>query len=198
LIPGLAVVSLAIAEVVDRSPFVTRVGEFVEQPIPFSHQHHVGEIGIDCRYCHKDVESGPSAGLPSAEVCMSCHSQIWSKAEPLQGVRESFKNSTPIIWQRVNRLPDYVYFNHSIHINKGVSCVNCHGAIETMPLTARAESLEMQFCLNCHREPAGHLSSKSNIFLIGPRPDENNPGLQESLIKLNHIEKKVDCTTCHR
>src|SRR6516164_7788605 len=136
-----------------RSSYMT--GQFISQPQPvqFSHKHHVGDDGIDCRYCHTSVETSAFAGIPPTHVCMSCHSQIWPDSPYLAPVRESYATNTPLEWVRVHDLPDYVYFNHSIHINKGVACIMCHGRVDTMPLTHREKSLEMKWCLSCHRSP---------------------------------------------
>src|SRR4051794_14649679 len=136
-----------------RSPYVTYAGVARMQPVPFSHEHHVGGLGIDCRYCHTSVETSAMAGLPPTHVCMTCHSQIWTGAPVLEPVRQSLATGRPIPWQRVARVPDYVYFNHSIHIDRGVPCVTCHGRVDQMPLMARAQPFQMGWCLDCHRNP---------------------------------------------
>lgn len=199
LAPVLFLLTLALAEVIDRSSYVTRQQQIVDQQVPFSHQHHVGEVGIDCRYCHAYVERGPNAGLPSPEMCITCHSQIWNTSSILETVRNSLSTtsatSMPITWQKVTSLPDYVYFNHSIHIAKGVSCVSCHGQIENMPLTYLAHPMEMEFCLGCHRDPQNHLQAPDDVFRAGP---ETISPVSEQLMKNYRIERKVDCTTCHR
>src|SRR5687767_1492326 len=142
---------------VARSSYLT--GRYLEkqQPVQFSHKHHVGDDGIDCRYCHTNVEKGAFAGLPSTQVCMTCHSQIWPDSPLLEPVRESFRTRTPIQWTRVHDLPDFAYFDHSIHVRKGVSCVSCHGRIDMQPIAMKEKPLTMQWCLDCHRDPAKNL-----------------------------------------
>src|SRR5512143_956525 len=136
-----------------RSPYYTYAGVAKMQPVPFSHQHHVAGLGIDCRYCHTSVEQSSFAGLPPTETCMTCHSQIWTNAAMLAPVRQSLAADVPLRWTRVNDLPDFVYFNHSIHIDKGIGCVTCHGQVNRMPLMQKAHSLYMSWCLDCHRAP---------------------------------------------
>src|SRR5947199_7418009 len=142
------------------SPWVTREGMRPEQPVPFSHQHHVSGLGIDCRYCHTSVETSGFAGIPPTKTCMNCHSQIWTNAALLEPVRESFRSGKSLVWNRVNDLPDFVYFDHSIHINKGVGCNSCHGPVDKMPLMYQASSLQMEWCLDCHRAPDKFLRPK--------------------------------------
>ena len=144
--------------------YARHVRSVVEQPVPFSHQHHVAGLGLDCRFCHTSVEVSANAGLPPTYTCMTCHSQVWTNAALLAPVRASLANKTPIVWHRVTDLPDYVYFNHSIHIAKGVGCESCHGAVETMPLTYKAKTLTMGFCLDCHRNPGPNLRPKSAVY----------------------------------
>ena len=127
-----------------ESSYATLIGWVRDQPVPFSHEHHVGGLGIDCRYCHTAVETSEHADLPPTHVCMTCHSQLWTGAPVLAPVRDSLATGRPIAWQRVARLPDYVYFNHAIHIDRGVPCVTCHGRVDRMPLTARAEPFQMR------------------------------------------------------
>lgn len=154
-----------------------RVGAAPRQPIPFSHQHHAGDDGIDCRYCHAAVEDGRFAGLPSTEVCLTCHSQLFTGAAVLEPLHESARTGKPVIWTRVHDLPGFVYFDHSIHIKKGVACTQCHGAVDRMPLTRRTASLEMQWCLECHRDPVR--KGKPDGALLSER-------------------RLTDCSTCHR
>ena len=137
-----------------------------EQPVPFSHKHHVGDDGIDCRYCHTSVETSSFAGLPPTETCMSCHSQIWANAELLEPVRASFRTGKSIAWTRVHDLPDFVYFNHSIHVNKGIGCSTCHGRVDQMPLTYKVNTLYMQWCVECHRNPAQYVRPRDQVFNI--------------------------------
>jgi hypothetical protein len=136
-----------------RSPYYTYAGVARMQPVPFSHQHHVAGLGIDCRYCHTSVETSGFAGIPPTKTCMNCHSQIWTNAPMLEPVRESYRTGNSLVWTRVNRLPDFVYFDHSIHVNKGVGCNSCHGPVDKMPLMFNYASLQMEWCLNCHRAP---------------------------------------------
>jgi len=137
-----------------RSDFVTSANQFVEQPVQFSHQHHAGGVGIDCRYCHTSVEVSASAGIPPTKTCINCHSQIWSTSPYLEPVRASFRDDTPLNWVKVHDLPDFVYFNHSIHVAKGVGCETCHGRVDKMPLMIQKVSLQMEWCLDCHRDPS--------------------------------------------
>ena len=175
------------------------IGEPVTQPIPFSHKHHVGDDGIDCRYCHTTVETSAYAGLPSTHICLSCHSQLYTDAAPLALLRESAATGKPIEWRRVHTLPDFVYFNHSVHINKGVACIECHGRVDQMPITWRAQRLDMQWCLGCHRNPAPHLRPLSQIFsmnrsmLTGAEADA-----LARLMRLENERRRTDCSTCHR
>lgn len=153
-----------------RSPYMTNQNVTVDQPVPFSHQHHVADIGIDCRYCHQTVEYSARAGVPPTQVCMNCHRQLWNQTEMLAPVWNSFRNDEPLRWNRVHDLPDYVYFNHSIHIHKGIGCYSCHGDISEMPLVRRAQPLTMQWCLNCHRDPQQHVRPRELVF--EPKPLE--------------------------
>src|SRR5437763_8930409 len=158
VILGLVVTSLALTlNELQRSPYVTKQGERLEQPVPFSHQHHVAGLGLDCRYCHTSVETSGFAGIPPTKTCMNCHSQIWTGAALLEPVRESFRTGKSLVWNRVNDLPDFVYFDHSIHINKGVGCNTCHGPVDRMPLMFNYASLQMEWCIECHRAPEKNL-----------------------------------------
>ena len=147
----------ALFEIIADSSYATRQGEAREQPIPFSHAHHVGSMGIDCRYCHTGVENSQHAMVPPTKTCMNCHSQIWINSPTLEPVRESYRTNESIRWTKVNDLPDYVYFNHSIHVKKGVGCETCHGRVDTMPLMYQQASLQMRWCLDCHRNPEKYL-----------------------------------------
>jgi hypothetical protein len=185
-----------------RAPGATGVGITVEQPVPFSHKHHVGGLGIDCRYCHTSVERSAFAGLPPTETCMTCHSQIWTNAAMLAPVRTSLRDDEPLRWNRVNNLPDYVYFNHSIHIAKGVACESCHGRVDQMPLMSKGQPLSMGWCLDCHRDPAPHLRPKEDVFEMGwtPPAGESRRALGSRLVKAYHIHVKTltHCSVCHR
>jgi hypothetical protein len=186
---------------VARSSYVTTVGVAPAQPVPFSHKHHSGELGIDCRYCHTQVESYATAGLPPTHTCMTCHSQIWTGAEMLAPVRQSFANDDPLHWTRVNRLPDYVYYNHSIHITKGIGCSTCHGPVDQMQLTYRANAFEMKFCLNCHRNPERYVRPQDEIWNMewSPSPDQDKAGPKlVSQYRIRSPGELTDCSICHR
>jgi len=184
--------------VVNQTSYVTEVHNARPQPVPFSHKHHVGELGLDCRYCHSSVEVSSSAGMPPTQTCMACHSQIWTSAAMLEPVRASYRDSKPISWTRVNAVPDFVYFNHSIHIAKGVGCTTCHGPVAEMNITWRAESLYMRWCLECHNAPENYLRPRSEVFnpyYVAPR---DQAALGEKLMKEYKVQKLTACTTCHR
>ncbi|MGH9672846.1 MAG: cytochrome c3 family protein [Bryobacteraceae bacterium] len=183
---------------VNRSSYVTQVGVARDQPVPFSHKHHVLGIGIDCRYCHTSVETSSYAGLPATETCMSCHSQIWADSPMLEPVRASLRDGRSLEWTRVHDLPDFVYFDHSIHLKKGIGCVSCHGRVDQMPLMARAHTLHMEWCLDCHRAPEKHVRPRSEVFNMGWQPAEPQAVLGARLVKEYNIRKKVDCAVCHR
>jgi len=170
------------------------------QPLPFSHQHHVRDDGIDCRYCHTSVEKSAFAGIPSSDICMTCHSQLFSQVALFEPLRQSLRMNARLRWTRVNDLPDFVYFDHSAHVSHGVPCRECHGRIDQMPLTARAASLEMQWCLSCHRDPAPHLVEPEHVFDMQPQPA---PSKVEQGHLLAHyaildVRRLTDCSTCHR
>jgi len=169
------------------------------QPVPFSHKHHVSDDGIDCRYCHTSVEVSSNAGMPPTETCMTCHSQIWTHAPVLAPVRQSFAEAKPLRWTRVYRLPDYVFFNHSIHIAKGVGCNECHGQVEEMPLTRQATHMYMLFCLNCHTDPAPRLRPRDQVFNMKWQRTSETPPAEALLAAYNiHPEILSDCSICHR
>ena len=209
----IAMLFWAAAEV-QRSPYVTYAGVARPQPAPFSHQHHVGGLGIDCRYCHTSVEVSSFAGIPPTRTCMNCHAQIWTGAPMLEPVRESFSSGKSLIWNRVNDLPDFVYFNHSIHINKGVGCNTCHGPVDRMPLMYNYASLQMEWCLNCHRAPEKNLRPRDQVFNMRyEEPSSAKPIMvdgktytdQISLgrdlaakYKLRTVADITSCSTCHR
>ena len=181
-----------------RSPYVTGAHITPQQPVPFSHEHHVGGLGIDCRYCHTSVEQSSFAGLPATHICMTCHSQLWTQAAMLAPVRASLATGTPIRWTRVNALPDYVYFDHSIHIAKGVGCTTCHGPVDRMPLMRQAAPLTMNWCLNCHRDPAPNLRPRAEVFSTTwtPPQDQAEQGRRLLAEYLIHTEHLTDCSTC--
>jgi len=187
-----------------QSSYETLVGWVQDQPVPFSHQHHVGGLGIDCRYCHSTVEVSEHADLPATEVCMTCHSQLWTGAPMLAPIRRSLATGEPIRWQRVARLPDYVYFNHSIHIARGVPCVECHGRVDRMPLMKRAEPFQMGWCLDCHRNPAPHLRPPEEVTRMDWTDWEKDPEghklYGQLMMKVYGIKPSTldDCSMCHR
>jgi hypothetical protein len=184
--------------VVNQTSYVTEVHNARPQPVPFSHQHHAAELGLDCRYCHTSVEVSSSAGMPPTQTCMSCHSEIWTGAAILEPVRASYRDSTPISWTRVNAVPDFVYFNHSIHVAKGVGCTTCHGPIGEMNITWRENSLYMRWCLECHNAPEKFLRPKSEVFNPLYQPPSNQEELGKRLMAEYKVQKLTNCTTCHR
>jgi hypothetical protein len=185
--------------IVHRSSYVTRVGIAEAQPIPFSHQHHVADDRIDCRYCHTSVERSSFAGIPSTDICMNCHRQIWNESPTLEPVRQSYRAGVPIVWNRVHDLPDFVYFNHSIHVAKGVGCETCHGRVDRMPLIRRAHTLQMGWCLECHRNPERYVRPREAVFTMGWEPPGGDQlALGRRLVAAYGIQRKTDCYTCHR
>ncbi|MEX0804566.1 MAG: cytochrome c3 family protein [Candidatus Binatia bacterium] len=192
--------SLWLLAQINRSPYVTDVDVVRAQPVPFSHQHHVSGIGIDCRYCHQSVENSSFAGIPSTGTCMNCHAHIWTNSEMLEPVRESFRTGRPLRWTRVHDLPDFVYFNHSIHVQKGVGCVTCHGRVDLMPLMRQAESLQMEWCLACHRAPARFIRPREHVFQMDWAPSIDQQDLGAELVRKYNIrvEQLTDCSICHR
>jgi hypothetical protein len=194
---GLSLIALGVM----RSPYVTNVGIPRQQPIPYSHKLHVGQLGLDCRYCHTSVESSSFAGLPATETCMNCHSQVGLDNSVLEPVRKSYQEGRSIEWTRVNDLPDYVYFDHSIHIHKGVGCITCHGQVDQLDVMVPSRAWSMDTCLECHRNPIPYLRPRSDIFSMHapPPPDQQKAG--EALFKTYDIdspEKLTNCSICHR
>jgi len=181
------------------SPYFTDQGNTPIQPVPFSHKHHVLEDGIDCRFCHTGVETSMRAGVPPTHTCMECHSQLYTHQKMLEPVRASFAGDTPLRWQQVNRLPDYVYFDHAVHVKDGVGCTTCHGEVEEMPLMRQAKPLTMHWCIDCHRAPGPNLRPPDEIFATHWRPHNNK---EESRLLMDHYGVKTthltDCSTCHR
>jgi hypothetical protein len=183
----------------NRSPYWTNAGVTLNQPVPFSHKHHVGELGIDCRFCHRSVATSSYAGMPDTLTCMTCHSQVWKDAPILQPVRDSFAENKPLRWNRVNELPEFVYFNHSIHISKGVGCSSCHGRIDEMPMTWKPVDMQMSWCLSCHRHPAGQLRPLAQLVKMdwtrAESPQQGEAFMQQRDIQTAHLS---DCSACHR
>ena len=189
-----------VAAIVVRSSYATDQGRFVEQIVPFSHKHHVGDLGLDCRMCHYGVERGARAIVPPTKVCMTCHSQIWTNAAMLAPVRESMATGVPLRWSRVNRVPDYVYFDHHVHVKNGVPCAACHGRMDDMPLTRQAAPMTMGWCLDCHRAPADRIVPMAREY--DPRPYDKPLGQAEALAihrKIAGLDTRhlTDCSTCH-
>ena len=198
----------------ERSPYITYQGVTKPQPVPFSHQHHVAGLGIDCRYCHTSVETSNYASIPPTKTCMNCHSQIWTNAALLEPVRESYRSGHSLVWSKLNDLPDFVYFNHSIHINKGVGCNTCHGPVDKMPLMYAANTLQMEWCLECHRAPERFLRPRDQVFnmeykqptgdapvAVDGKDYTDQEALGKALVAKYHLRNTSDitsCSTCHR
>jgi hypothetical protein len=182
------------------SPYMTRQYVPLDQPVPFSHQHHVSGLGIDCRYCHTTVEFSNTAGMPPTETCMTCHSQVWTEAPVLQPVRESWVSGKPIQWNRVHDTPAFVFFNHGIHVQKGIGCSTCHGRVDQMPLVWKEHTLWMKWCLECHKNPAEQIRPKEEVFNMAYEPPPNQAELGRELVKKYnvHAEQLTDCSMCHR
>jgi hypothetical protein len=186
---------------VNQSAYYTNVNEARQQPVPFSHKHHVTDDGIDCRYCHTTVEKSPYAGVPTTQICMSCHSKLWLNSSMLEPVRSSYAKDVSLEWTRVNALPDFVYFDHSIHVNKGIGCTTCHGPIGEMPLTYRANTLYMRWCIDCHNHPERHVRRREDVFKADYVEPPDQLALGRRLVKQYKIkgpEQITDCYTCHR
>lgn len=206
-----------------RSPYWTRQHVPPEQPVPFSHKHHVDQLGIDCRYCHVSVENSAFAGIPSAKTCMTCHSQMWTNADVLKPVRDAYETGKPIPWNKVHVLPHFVYFNHSIHVAKGVACTTCHGPVDKMEMVSQHASLWMSWCLDCHRHPEKFVGAKAAVFksdwLDGRNQDLNRhiqlanaelppadrsrtPEEIRALLvqhrKIPNANRMTECYVCHR
>jgi hypothetical protein len=200
-----------------NSSWATQVGVVRDQPVQFSHEHHVAGLGIDCRYCHTSVEDSAFAGIPATETCMQCHSQVWADSPKLAPVRDSFKSGKSLEWTRVHDVPDFAYFNHAIHVKKGIGCVTCHGQVNEMPLTWREHTLHMKWCLDCHRNPEQNLRPPEQVFSMtwqaedsGQTPAELRRTLMDELhigvgrdeegnvARDSHNNKLTNCSTCHR
>ncbi len=181
----------------NRSAYATRQTITRAQPVPFSHDHHTEAMGISCLYCHTSVEESAFAGVPPTATCMNCHKLIWNDSPMLEPVRESFRSGEPIQWARVNDLPDFVYFNHSIHVTKGMGCVTCHGRVDKMPLLRQAVSLQMEWCLDCHRAPQNFVRPRSEILNMEWVAD-NQSVLGAQLVEEYNIQSLLSCSVCHR
>lgn len=189
---------LAIFMIIQRSPYVTYVGVARTQPVQFSHLHHVGDDGIDCRYCHLSVETSSFAGIPSTEVCMNCHTQVWANSPYLEPVRQSWQTGKPITWERVHDLPDFVYFNHSIHVAKGVGCDTCHGQLDRMNGIWKNQPMSMEWCMECHFNPAKYVRPKDQVFNASYQPPADQMALGNRLVQEYQIQSLISCSTCHR
>ena len=189
------------AEGLSHSAWLTGRNMIQPQPTEFSHQHHAGELGIDCRYCHTTVETAATAGMPPTHTCMTCHSQVWTHARMLAPVRASLINDTPLHWQRVGRLPGYVYFDHSVHVTNGIGCSTCHGDMTHMQMTYQPHAFSMAFCLSCHRAPQDYLRPPNKIFDMQWQPPDGQTKRGQKLLAQYHINTSgllTDCSTCHR
>jgi hypothetical protein len=181
-----------------RVPYGTGQGSPPQQPVMFDHRHHVQDDLMDCRYCHASVDKAPSAGIPSTQLCLSCHAQVWNKSPLLDQVRASWFSGQPIRWVRVHKLPDFVYFNHAIHVTKGIGCAECHGRVDRMPAIEQVQPLTMGWCLDCHRNPKPRLRPRSEITNMAWQPPADRPSLGEELAKAYDVHARINCTTCHR
>jgi hypothetical protein len=198
---GFVAILGAVVAMLHLSGYNTNQGMYVEQPVQFSHKHHVAGEGIDCRYCHSSVEESAFANIPSTKTCMNCHSQIWTNAPILEPVRASFRDNKPLRWTRVHDLPDFVYFNHSIHVKQGVGCATCHGRIDEMPLVYQQATLQMSWCLDCHRDPAKYVRPRNQVYNMAWERPADDPGLGARLVqeyKIASVAQLTNCSTCHR
>ena len=190
---------LSIVLNINRLHYVSHVNVPKDQPVPFSHKHHVTGMGLDCRYCHTTVEETAFAGIPATETCMTCHSQIWTEAPILEPVRASYRDDTPIQWTRVHDLPDFVYFNHSIHVNQGIGCQSCHGQVDQMPLIWKENTLNMEWCLECHRAPENFIRPREEVFNMNWKaPDQASLGKKLVADYKVQTTQLTDCSICHR
>lgn len=192
--------AILIAALIVRSPYVTQANVVRDQPVAFSHQHHVADCGIDCRYCHTSVEESSFAGVPATEICMNCHAYLFDDQPALEPVRESYRTGIPLSWTRVHNLPDFAYFNHSIHVHKGIGCATCHGQVDEMPLMWREHSLHMEWCLECHRDPAQYIRPREEVFDMRWRPptdEREHRQLAARLMEEYDVQSKTNCSVCH-
>jgi hypothetical protein len=197
---GIGIIAILVATLaaINRSSYLTEVGVARSQPVQFSHKHHVSDDGIDCRYCHTSVEESSFAGIPSTKICMNCHTQIWAESPILAPVRESFRTGKSLEWTRVHNLPGFAYFDHSIHIHKGVGCVTCHGRVDQMPLMWRENTLYMEWCLECHRNPERFVRPREQVFNMDWQPPVDQITLGQKLVQEYKIESLTSCSVCHR
>jgi hypothetical protein len=195
---GIIAVLVAALAAINRSSYLTEVGVARSQPVQFSHKHHVSDDGIDCRYCHTSVEESSFAGIPSTKICMNCHTQIWPESPILEPVRESFRTGKSLQWTRVHNLPGFAYFDHSIHVHKGIGCVTCHGRVDQMPLMWRENTLYMEWCLECHRNPERFVRPREQVFNMDWQPPVDQITLGQKLVQEYKIESLTSCSVCHR
>lgn len=181
-----------------RTPYVTKEDDPVEQPVQFDHRHHVRDDGVDCLYCHYEAERSKYAGAPPTAVCMNCHSQVWQESSRLAPVRQSWFKGEPLRWQRVHELPEFVYFDHSAHVSHGVGCAECHGRVDLMGQVHAVAPLTMQWCLDCHTDPAPHLRPKNEVTNMEWVPDRPRREIGEAVARELHVDPPVSCTGCHR
>ncbi len=205
LVAGALASVVGVAYGIYDSAYIDRRNIARNQKVPFSHKHHVGGLGLDCRYCHIYVEEQATAGIPPTHTCMTCHSQVWTEAPILEPVRESYRENKPMEWTRVHDLPDFVYFNHSIHVTKGVGCFSCHGRVDQMPLMWNEHSLQMSWCLDCHRNPEPHIRPKDAqiampepVFNVAWERPKDQPNLGRELVEKHNVQSKDNCYICHR
>jgi hypothetical protein len=201
IVVGVAVLSGALFAA--NNTYGRRMYVPIEQPVQFSHKHHVLDDGIDCRYCHTSVEESASAGIPPTHTCMTCHSQIWSDSPQIQPIRESYTTGRPIEWVRVHDKPDFVYFNHSIHVKKGVACVTCHGQVDNMPLTWQAKTMTMDWCVDCHRHPEQNVRPREHVYEMNWQPPAGwNQAVEGARLvkeyKIRPAGQLTNCSICHR
>jgi Cytochrome c7 and related cytochrome c len=198
LVAGGAIATIGALLLYVRTPYGVSQHEQIVQPVLFDHRHHVQDDLIDCRYCHTSVEKAPSAGIPPTETCLSCHAQVWNKSPRLDPVRASWFTGQAIPWTRVHKLPDFVYFNHAIHVNKGIGCADCHGRVDQMASIEQAQPLSMGWCLACHRDPVPFLRPLDQITNMAWQPPANQAEVGPKLARQYDVHARVSCTTCHR
>jgi hypothetical protein len=190
-------VAMWLGAMIVRSPYEMMQNVPREQPVAFSHEHHAGGLGIDCRYCHNTVEVSSFANIPPTKVCMNCHREMWAASQELEPVRESYRTGRSIEWTRVHDLPEFVYFNHSVHVHGGIGCSSCHGRIDKMPLTWQAQPLTMEWCLDCHRHPERFVRPRAEVFNMSYAPPPNQIELGERLMREYRLQRLTSCSTCH-
>jgi hypothetical protein len=200
-----------------RSPFMTGVNRPVRQPVPFSHEIHAGRLELDCRYCHTTVERSAFAGMPSTDICMQCHQHVWTGLPQLEPVRASYRTALPLAWMRVHNLPEFAFFDHSIHVQKGVGCATCHGRVDRMPVVWQTQTLHMQWCLECHREPERFVRPREEVFNMAWQTPADPRGLEHlarrvglettptdqrelglALVAKYRIHRYTSCSNCHQ